>query len=371
MKPAPMRISEGSALIEIPQGVFYNPEMEFCRDVSALVVAAAAKRRASLCDSMCASGVRGVRYARESGMGDVVFVDVNPDACAAARKNAAKNGLKRFCVVLSELNRFFLSGSRFDVIEIDPFGTPAPYLHNAMRAAQRNALLSVTATDVAVLCGAHADACMKNYAAKPLNNEYCHETAARILLGKIAREAAEHNAGIKPLFTLSHRHYIKTFVQLVHGAKNAVESVRSLGFLAHCSACMHREARKGIAPALPEKCPECAGQLQRAGPLWLGALWDRKTVKKAAALNDKAAYKNSPAIAKTLALMLEECAAPASYYNVHLACRKLGITPPKMDAVMSALKREGFAATRTHFADNSIRTDAGAKQFCSVISSAL
>jgi tRNA (guanine26-N2/guanine27-N2)-dimethyltransferase len=369
MKPAPMRIGEGSALIEIPQGVFYNPEMEFCRDVSALVMAAAAKRRASLCDSMCASGIRGVRYALESGVSSVTFVDASPEACAAARKNAAKNGLKRFCVVLSELNRFFSSAGRFDVIEIDPFGSPAPYLHNAMRTAQRNALLSVTATDVAVLCGAHADACVKNYAAKPLNNEYCHETAARILLGKMAREAAERNAGIKPLLTLSHRHYIKTFARLAHGAKNAVESMRSLGFFAHCSSCMHRELRKGIAPALPEKCPECAGQLQRAGPLWLGALWDKKTVNKAAALNEKAGYKNSPAIARTLALMLGECEAPASYYSVHLACRKLGITPPKLDAVIAALKRAGFAATRTHFADNCIRTDASAKQFCSVISS--
>lgn len=41
----------------------------------------------------------------------------------------------------------------YDVIDLDPYGTPAHLLDTAMQSVADGGLLAVTATDMAVLCG--------------------------------------------------------------------------------------------------------------------------------------------------------------------------------------------------------------------------
>lgn len=43
--------------------------------------------------------------------------------------------------------------ARFDVIDIDPYGTTAPFLDAAIQAASGETLLCVTSTDSRILCG--------------------------------------------------------------------------------------------------------------------------------------------------------------------------------------------------------------------------
>ena len=61
----PMKFSEGKISFAISKGVFYNPEMELCRDIFSLAVGAL-KEKMSIVDCMCASGVRGLRYKKEN-----------------------------------------------------------------------------------------------------------------------------------------------------------------------------------------------------------------------------------------------------------------------------------------------------------------
>lgn len=42
---------------------------------------------------------------------------------------------------------------RFDVIDLDPYGSPAIFLDGAVQAIRDGGLLLVTCTDMAVLCG--------------------------------------------------------------------------------------------------------------------------------------------------------------------------------------------------------------------------
>jgi len=362
-------VKEGSATITAKKPIFYNPEMEFCRDVSSLAVGTI-EGKLNLLDAMCASGIRGIRYAKENeNIASVQFLDGSPEACALARKNVKSNKLKKAKVVEEEVNHYlFNTKSDFDLIELDPFGTPAPFLHAACYALRNKprAYLSITATDTAVLCGAHAQACLKNYQAHPIDNEFCHELAARILLGKLARTASDFNFGISPLFTLSKLHYIKLFVQLDAGAARAVNSMQALGYISHCAKCLNREWRAPMPAHLA--CPLCKTQYEHAGPLWLGDLHDSAFLKKMASLNTSRKYSDGPEIAKMLSAMAGEVGMPPYFYNIHSLCKIHGIgAVPPMDTVLKRLADGGHRASRTHFSPVGIKTDAPYKEITKAI----
>jgi tRNA (guanine26-N2/guanine27-N2)-dimethyltransferase len=348
-------VCEGKAKLQKSGSVFYNPHMEFCRDISSLAVGAVGEK-ISICDSFCASGIRGIRYKRENGNAqEVAFVDMNKEAYALARKNAKANRVKGK-VHVSDARKFFLE-HEFDFLELDPFGTPAPYLPYAFNSfrAKKIGYVSATATDVAVLCGAHSEACLKVYQAHPIDNEFCHENGIRILLGKMAREAAGAELGIEPLVSFSHRHYMKIIVRVKKGAKEAVESVRKLGYIGWCSRCLFRNAIK-----LPETkiCPECGNLLEFAGPLWLGELSNREFVEKMRELNKERKYANEKAVEKMLSLISEECGMPPAYYDLHSIVKKLKQGAVGSEPVMESLRADGYRCAKTHFNPNAIKTDA-------------
>ena len=352
-------IAEGRAKLRIPNGVFFNPEMKFCRDYSVLAIRAAlkGKKRLRLVDATAATGVRAIRYRKECGgiAGETFLVDLNASAARSASANVRLNRLKNAKVVKASFAKFCQSShaeEKFGIVELDPFGSPVPLLYDAARVLRNGALLSATATDMAVLCGAHPKACLKNYQAKPLKSGYCHEVAVRILLGKIARTVSEFNFGIKPVASLSHLHYVKVFALLESGAENAVASIKETGFVAHCNKCLHRVWRKGVANSLPAKCPACGAQFEFAGPLWLGEIHD----KKALLLMLKEA--KDPKLQKLIRLQAGECGMPPFFFDLHQVTEKLGIRALAFDSVVRELKRMGFKALPVHFRPNCVKTDA-------------
>ena len=42
---------------------------------------------------------------------------------------------------------------RFHVIDLDPYGSPAPFLDAAVQSTAEGGLICITCTDMAVLCG--------------------------------------------------------------------------------------------------------------------------------------------------------------------------------------------------------------------------
>lgn len=348
-------IKEGAASIKLSKYVFYNPEMEICRDISSLAVGAIGEKL-TVCDAFSATGIRGIRYKKENkNVKKVAFVDISKKGARLIKENTKLNKLRGASVVKDDANRFLFNNS-FELIEIDPFGSPSPYLYNAIRSfrMKKAGYLSITATDTAVLCGAHRGACIKNYGAMPLDNEFCHETAARILLGKIARIAAEFNFGITPLFSFSHRHFIKLFVKLEKGAEKAIQGVKSLGYVSYCRKCTNRE--RG-ALVLSKKCA-CGNPLEHAGPLWLGKLYEKSFIKKMEELNAERDYALKKGIGKILQRMECETDAPPFYFDLPLLCKKMRAPALPMETVLEKIRKKGFLACRTHFRDNGIKTDA-------------
>ncbi|MGB9914842.1 MAG: tRNA (guanine(10)-N(2))-dimethyltransferase [Candidatus Bathyarchaeales archaeon] len=348
--------------------VFYNPIMELNRDIAILAFQAYQRmvnREIILCEPLAGTGIRGIRFAAEiQGAKRVLISDVSERAAEFARYNACLNGLQeRVTVQHGDANRLLSEHAapqrRFDAVDVDPFGSPVPYLDSAIRALRDNGLLAVTATDLAPLCGVHPKACARKYGGKPLRTEYCHELAVRLLAGCIAAVAAKHDIGIRVLFSHSTDHYIRVYAQIAYGAKNADAAVKSLGYILHCFNCFHREAAKSLF-AKSVECPECGSKMDYAGPLWLKNIFDKGFCELMTKENMYRTLRNSLKIAKMLSTAKEEAEAPTTYYVLDKISDKLALPVPAVNAVLQVLRDNGFTAVPTHFNSRGIRTDAPA-----------
>ena len=347
--------------------VFYNPVMEFNRDLTVLAFQSYQRmvnHEISICDPLTSQGIRGVRFAAEiGGVKKVLISDINERAFKLAKHNVQLNQLENLVSVKHKDANCVLSCNaspkkRFDIVDIDPFGTPAPFLDSAFRAVRNNGLLASTATDLAPLCGVHVKACIRKYGGRPLRTEYCHELAVRLLVGCTATLAAKHDIGIKVVFSHSSEHYIRVYTKIAYGAKKADESVKTLGYILHCFNCYHRETTH--QPFGNILCPECGSRMDYAGPLWLGSIFDPDFIDLMVKENKSVAFKNSARITKLLNLAKDEASAPITYFVVDKLSGKLGLPSPSIQAFVNAVRNSGFRAAQTHFNSRGVRTDAPA-----------
>lgn len=350
--------------------VFYNPVMELNRDVAVLALQAyhsTLGRELSVCEPLAGCGVRGVRFATEvEGVRKIDMNDISSEAAKLARFNVERSNLVGRVSVVNEdanllLSRYAAPRKRFDFIDVDPFGSPVPYLDAAIRALRDGGLLALTATDMAPLCGVHPKACVRKYGGRPLRTGYCHELAVRLLVGCLTMTAAKHDIGIKVLFSHKADHYIRAYAFAHYGARQADNSVRAMGYILHCFKCFHRETSEGMFSSLKQRCAECGSKLSVAGPLWLGKLFDENFCL----LMEKEVHgkrlKHEKKILRLLSLARNEAEAPVTYYAIDKICDKFNLPIPPLIEVINELKKAGFQAIPTHFNSTGIRTDAPAK----------
>jgi len=349
--------------------VFYNPVMELNRDVSVLAFQTYQRlvdREISICDPLTGSGIRGVRFAAEiHGVEKVVISDINVRSFSLAMHNMHLNKLEdRMSVQHMDANCLLsyhgAPHRRFDIVDIDPFGSPVPYLDSAVRALRNKGLLAVTATDLAPLCGVHAKACIRKYGGKPLRTEYCHELAVRLLASDTAVVAAKQDIGISIVFSHSSDHYIRIYAQIDYGAKKADTSIKSLGYVLHCFNCFHRELAEVVSPQLFEKCPECGSKMSWAGPLWLEKIFSSDFCEAMMQENKRTALRNSRKITKLLSLVKGEAEAPITYFVIDHISDKLSLGVPSVSVMLRNLRDNEFQAVQTHFNSRGIRTNAPA-----------
>jgi len=349
--------------------VFYNPAMELNRDLAVLalqVFQRMVNRELIACEPLAGCGVRGLRLATEvEGARKVMVNDISPEAAKLAEFNVRLNKLTERVSVANEdanllLSRFAMPRRRFDYVDIDPFGSPVPYLDSALRALRNGGLLALTATDMAPLCGVHPKACVRKYGGKPLRTEYCHELAVRFLIGGLASMAAKHDVGVDPVFSYSMYNHVRTYAIVSYGAKHADQSIRGIGYILHCFSCFHRESARGITSHLERDCPECGSRIQTAGPLWLGPLWDSKFCIRMKDEVKRRNLRNKTKINQMISLIIEEAQAPVTYYVVDKLCDKFNLPVPSLSKIISELSESGFRAVPTHFGSKAVRTDAPA-----------
>lgn len=348
--------------------VFYNPVMELNRDLAVLAVQVYQRhvdREISVCEPLAACGAMGIRFAAEvRGVKAVVMSDINDRASKLADYNVHLNKLDKRVTVENKDANFLMAGysaphRRFDVVDLDPFGSPVPYLDSAIRALRNGGLLALTATDMAPLCGVHPRACIRKYGGKPLRTEYCHELALRLLAGCLATTAAKYDIGVNALFSHSSDHYVRLYATIEYGAKKADASIKNMGYILHCFGCFHRETvSKSFSAVDGGKCLECGSKLSIAGPLWLGSIADRQFCES---MEKEAGHRNfvlGNRIERILTLVRNEAEGPVGYYVVDKLCDVLALPVPSVRLVAEALRKEGFRVFPTHFNSRGIKSNA-------------
>lgn len=348
-----MIVQEGRVSIEVGDKIFYNPRMEMNRDITVACLESLPEV-STYVDAMAASGIRGVRIKKEVSHDiEVTANDWDGPACELIAKNAERNGVQ---VNVSRCGaNTLLSSTQFDFIDLDPFGTPAPYINSACWASKRG--MGITATDTAPLCGAHLKSGIRTYAAYPLKTEYYGEMGLRILLGKIAREEAKYDRALKPLLCFTAEHFVRLFLAVTYGRADADRMMKDVGFIVHCFACKNRYWLGGLAVQAGERCPVCGAKTRVAGPLWLGATKDKEFVGKAIDALEKGQFNTKPRAVKLLGTIKDELEIP-TFYDQHIICRDLKATPTDMVTLLEALGGQGYAVSRTHYSGVSFKTDA-------------
>ena len=373
-------VEEGLTKIQFPEfdkissdaPVFYNPHMELNRDISILALQTFQKqedRNINICDLFGGSGIRGVRYKNEiDGVGHVFINDISETANEYERHNVELNNLKDIEIFQHDASMFLrMHRGEFDVIDIDPFGTPSPFLDSAGYCSRRNSLLCVTATDTSALCGTYKEPCIRKYNAKPYKSEYCHETGIRILAGFVALTLAKYSKSIEVKLSHSTEHYMRSYIEVKKGSKKSDECLKNIGYISHCKHCLYREENKGLATSTPDICPECGEKLIQAGPLWLGEIQNEEFISKMIEESENKKLNTKEDVLKLLESCRIEAKSPATFYDVHKICKILKISAPKLDLVFGNLEKEGFEAVKTHFNPLGIKTNAPLKKIKEII----
>lgn len=373
-------ITEGTTKIQFPEfdkvssdaPVFYNPHMELNRDISILAIQTFQKeqnRPIAICDLFGGSGIRGIRYKNEIDSTDIISInDISETANEFEKINVKLNNLSDIEIHNHEASAFLRSHrGEFDVIDIDPFGTPSPFLDAAGYCARKNSLLCVTATDTSALCGTYKEPCIRKYNAKPFKSEYCHENGIRILAGYVALTLAKYKKYIEVKLSHSTEHYMRLYLEIKKGSKACDESLKNIGYISHCKNCLYREVNQGLATSQSEYCPECGEKLVHAGPLWVGKIQDEGFIKNMIGESDNKELNTKKQALKLLNSCMEEANAPITFYDMHHLCRVLKISAPKLDLVFDKLKEENFIAVKSHYDPLAIKTNAPIDKIKSIL----
>jgi tRNA (guanine26-N2/guanine27-N2)-dimethyltransferase len=363
--------------------VFYNSRMRLNRDISVLFLSSylAANSVKTICEPLTGSGVRTLRYLNECpGNFNAKMFDVNFDAVEIAAKNVKLLGLeKRAHVIRGDARLLLLTESRdrrFDYVDVDPFGTPAPYLNAAIQSlSPHGGLLAITATDMPVLCGGYQNVAMRRYGGFPVKSPFVHEIAVRLLQGFAFRIAGINDQSITPIAILSTDHYIRTWIKVDSNRRKSNRQSRDLGTIRYCKGCMQTETVPQTMgydkTEFVHASQDCKGPVQTAGPLWIGDLFEVKHLERARNIfsRDDANYYHQR-VARILDEMVEENSLIAHpFIDLHALCDLHSLTPPKNTEVIGQLASIGYRAVRTHFKPTAIRTDAPLEEVVSAIKS--
>jgi len=370
-----MRVSEGDVEVEAPDprdgssegagdAVFFNPEMELNRDLTVAVLKAYQKRAddawtddrpLTYLDAMTASGVRAARAAKTGY--DVTAADLDPNAADLAEENLALNDVPGE-VVEADAN-VLMHQRRFDVVDLDPFGTPMPFADAAVAGTRK--LLCVTATDTAPLCGAHFDSGVRKYDCVPRNTDFHREMGLRVLISAMTRVAARRDVAAVPILSHVTRHYARTYLEVTHKATAADRALENVGFLYHCADCLYREHEHGRIAHPPEACPNCgSSRLSEAGPVWLGRVADPEFAESVAA-EVSPGMGEWKRVSRLLDTLGEELDTP-TYYDQHRLCKEWGAPANKLETFLDDIREAGFEASPAHYGGTCFKTDANVEE---------
>ena len=382
------RIKEGKTVLLVPRfslsekvppknPAFFNPNAKWNRDISMLVYKthASSNNSKTFADSICGVGARGLRTAVEVPKIDTIYLnDLNPIAIEFAKESAKLNQVEDRCTfdinhVCKFLNFEEREFRKFDLVDLDPFGSPSPYVDCVLRSVSNRGLISITATDTAVLCGVYPNVCYRKYYGFPLRTEYCNEIGIRILVSFIALNASRFDLSIIPYFCHTNLHYMRVYLKIIYGSSLANSVSSKIGFLKHCHNCNHRKVENLRDQDLV--CEICDTKCKLAGPLWVDSLFDFEFAGAMLSVlkNDEYFLSTKNEYNKLLRMMQicnSELAYPF-YFETDSIASKAKKSSISLDKVISTLTGNGFNASKTIMNDKGFKTNATPKEIIDLL----
>lgn len=340
-------------------------------------------------EALSATGLRSIRYAKEIPLlGTVLANDLAPTAVQALRRNLALNfppdrpidewaplaakdkeedaegqeqaqtappsdenlAIHPDCKVqVNQGDAIALMYShrdpplRFDVVDLDPYGTASPFLDAAVQSVTDGGLLCVTCTDLAVLAGHnYPEKCWSLYGGVSIKAEYSHEAALRLVLHAIASAAGKYGRYIQPMLSLSIDFYLRVFVRVWSRPETVKQNASQTGLVYTCSRCSafhiqrmgratesvssktgHANWKFGSAsgPPTDTHCAECGGTFHVGGPMWFGPLHDQTFCEELLGTLDsgKHSVHTEPRIRGMVTTAMDELEAPFYFHPAKIA----------------------------------------------------
>ncbi len=342
------KINEGMAEILIPKEekiskkmqVFYNPVMEFNRDMSIDVLNSIQIDDMQIGLPLAGTGVRGVRLALELEKGkarSISMNDLSKEAVEIIKKNV-QNNYTTANVHNMEANLFLLESKGFDYIDIDPFGNPSDFLDTAVKRLARCGILAVTATDTSALCGTYPNVCKRKYWALPIRNELMYEAGLRILIRKVQLIGAQYDKALIPVFSYAKDHYMRVFLK--------------------------SKKSKSLSAEVFDKHKKIEfNNNSMFGPVWTGQLNDTEIVSEM--LRKCKKEKNK----RFIEMIKKESETNALfYYDIHKEIKRYKLhNNPRKQQIINRIKEEGYVASETHFLPTAVKTDIPHEKFLEII----
>ncbi|KOS18289.1 tRNA (guanine(26)-N(2))-dimethyltransferase [Escovopsis weberi] len=375
-------------------------------------------------DALSASGLRALRYAHEIPfVTSVKANDLSPSAADSIRQNVRHNGMDGIISVTNEdaLAHMYraiaddlskrdrhgnpATANKFDVIDLDPYGTAAPFFDAAVQAVRNDGgLLCITCTDSAVWAGhSYCEKTFALYGGTPVKGMHSHEVGLRLILNAVATSAARYGLTIEPLLSLSIDFYTKHFIRVTKspqavkflGAKTMVVYSCDSGCQAWETQFLMRSKpspnKKGngafykhgpsLGPTTDRFCQHCGSKMHINGPMYGGHIHSPDFVRKLLGQIPRASsevYGTLPRLEGMLRNVLEEYLpepeetelvdpkeaklAAVDRYPFFVIPTKLasivGCQSPTDDMFRGALIHLGYRVGRSHCRAGSIKTDA-------------
>ncbi|KAE8352684.1 S-adenosyl-L-methionine-dependent methyltransferase [Aspergillus coremiiformis] len=366
----------------------------------------------TILDALSATGLRALRYASEIPFATcIVANDLSPSAIQSMKLNIEYNGLGKLIhpntgdartFMYSALNSASNQGSgqyagKFDVIDLDPYGSAAQFMDSAVQAVKGGGLLCVTCTDAGVWASnGYPEKSFALYGGVPTKGTHSHEGGLRLILHAIAASASKYGLAIEPLLSLSIDFYARVF--FASGNTMVVYNCD-----AGCGAWSTQPLTQ-TKPRLDKKGNPfyhygfAQGPVANTtcGPMWAGPLHNPHFIQKILDMlpaADRSIYQTIDRLEGMLTTALEEdlsLSGPSRsgspeptisetkgedpaiiprtdpalrepypfYFSLSALSKVLHTSTIPADAFRGAVRHLGYQCTRSHTKPNTIRTDA-------------
>jgi len=373
-------------------------------------------------EALSATGLRSMRYAQEVvdgvGIERILVNDLEEHAVEMIKANVEHNKLDASRIVPTQsdatmtmykhrandsksrkaagigrgidgMTEEALGSEPFDVIDLDPYGAPTPFLDAAVQSVEVGGMLAVTATDLTVLCGNNSEVCYAKYGCMPLKGKFCHEMAVRMVLASIERHANRYGRYIVPLLSVRIDFYLRVFVRVYASKEEIKKTPSKLAYVVKAKGCdsFHLDpVGSAVTPSSSSTtkyvpgirdpsssggtCPDSGCRWSVGGPIWTAPMYNEAFVKAAIGKlesierDDSTSATTGPLLKQSrrvlglLTAVSEELRDVPLFYTLPSLSKTLTCSSPPREAFEAALDNLGYRVSQSHCTGDALKTDA-------------